>query len=265
MGRWMAIKNRKASADAKKGVNLARYSREIIRASKLGGPDPAGNFRLRTAIERAKAGGLSKSSIDNAIARGSGSAEAEQVEELTYEGYGPGGVAILIEASTDNRNRTAGDIRSYFNKFEGNLGQDGCVAYLFQEVGVVAVPKLPGSTLDELFEVAADCGAEDVVDGEADTALAIEMDSAIPHWQIVTGPETLNAVCLALAEARPDLKILSAEFTRIPQNTVAITEEGQAKPLLKLLDALEHHDDVQAVHSNDHIDELLLDRMLGLG
>jgi YebC/PmpR family DNA-binding regulatory protein len=262
VGRWMAIKNRKASADAKKGVNLAKYSHEIIRASKLGGPDPTGNFRLRTAIERAKAGGLAKTNIESAVARGQGLGDGDQVEELTYEGYGPGGVAILVEASTDNRNRTAGDIRSYFNKCDGNLGQDGCVAYLFQEVGVVTVAKTPGSTLDQWFDVAAECGGEDVLDGESDEALDIEgADDGQPTWQLVTPPNDLNQVCMALAQYQPTATVLSAEFTRIPQTKAAITQEGQAKALFKLLGLLEQHDDVQAVYSNEDVDEALLDMM----
>lgn len=245
MGRWMAIKNKKGAADAQKGVALAKFSHNIIAAAKQGGPDPAGNFRLRTAIEKAKAGGLPMSKIENAIAKASGGSNTDEVEALTYEGYGPSGVAILIEIATDNRNRTAGDIRSYFNKFEGNLGQDGCVAYLFEERGLVEINPAEalkaGFTLEGLLEVAADAGAMDVEE-------EIHEESGQPNWLVWTEPSELNAVCTGLTQAK--LAIASAELTRLPQTWVAVDDYAVARPLFRLLEAIENQDDVQRVYSN---------------
>ncbi len=140
--KWANIKHKKAKADAARGVNFAKFSREIIIAAKMGGGDPAGNFRLRTAIDKAKAGGLPNDTIKRAIEKGAGGGGSESFEELTYEGYGAGGVAIFIEAATDNKNRTAGDIRSYFTKFGGNLGADGCVGWIFEPVGMLTFNKI---------------------------------------------------------------------------------------------------------------------------
>ena len=140
--KWANIKHKKAKADAARGVNFAKFSREIIIAAKMGGADPAGNFRLRTAIDKAKAGGLPNDTIKRAIEKGAGGGGSENFEELTYEGYGAGGVAIFIEAATDNKNRTAGDIRSFFTKFGGNLGADGCVGWIFEPCGMLTFDKI---------------------------------------------------------------------------------------------------------------------------
>lgn len=248
MGRWMAIKNKKASSDAKKGVALAKYSMEIIKATKLGGADVSANFRLRTAIEKAKLGGLAKESIENAILKGSGQLKADNVEEVTYEGYGPGGVAIFIETTTDNRNRTAGDIRSFFNKFDGNLGQDGCVAYLFEQKGEIGVTYPAHLTFDALFELAVEAGAEDIVpDEEFPTSRAF----------IYTTFETLNAVCQALTALNTAVVIETAEITRIPSTQAVVSTIEVGKPLYKLLAQLENHDDVQQVYCNAEIEESL--------
>ncbi len=243
--KWANIKHRKMAQDAKKGQAYAKFTREIIMATKLGGPDVAGNFRLRTAIERAKASGLPNDTIERAIAKGAGKLAADQVEDLTYEGYGPGGVAILIEAVTDNRNRTAGDIRSYFNKYHGNLGETGCVGWMFEAKGQIHVPA-QGVTEDSLLEIALDSGAEDV-----------HFDEEQQVFELWTQPDSLNAVCQALQAN--SITILSAEATRIPQTTVSVTDPEQAKPLLKLLDLIESHDDVQNVYANLDMDEALLE------
>lgn len=243
--KWANIKHRKMAQDAKKGQAYARYTRAVIMAAKLGGGDPAGNFRLRTAIEQAKANGIPNDTIERAIAKGTGKLAADQVEDLTYEGYGPGGVAIFIEAVTDNRNRTAGDIRSYFNKYKGNLGESGCVGWIFEEKGQIHVPSA-GVDEDTVLEVALDSGAADMHE-----------DAGQGVFEIWTHPDDLNQVCQALQQH--GIAIQSAEVTRIPQNTVQITDGETARLLIKLLDQLESHEDVQAVYSNFDMDEALLD------
>lgn len=245
--KWAQIKRTKAVKDAKRGAAFAQYSREIIMAAKLGGGDPEGNFRLRTAITRAKAAGMPNDNIKRAIEKGTGVGGGDNLDEMTYEGYGPGGVAVFIEAVTDNRNRTAGDIRSYFNKYNGNLGADGCVAWIFQETGLI---KIAQSTAQEesLLEQALEAGATDFQPNpDEDT------------FDIYTAPPDLNQVAQALSQA--GLTIQSAESTRLPQNTVKVDSEDVAKPLLKLLDALESHDDVQSVYANFDMDDALLGRL----
>jgi YebC/PmpR family DNA-binding regulatory protein len=248
MGRWMAIKNKKASSDAKKGVALAKYSMEIIKATKLGGTDISANFRLRTAIEKAKLGGLAKDSIENALLKGSGQLKSDNVEEVTYEGYGPGGVAIFIETTTENKNRTAGDIRSYFNKFEGNFGQDGCVGYLFAQKGEIIATYPSTLSFDAVFELAVEAGAED-----------IQPDDEFPESKVIiyTAYEALNTVCQALSTLSKVLKIESADITRIPATQAEVTTVEVGKPLYKLLAQLENHDDVQQVYCNAFVDDAL--------
>jgi YebC/PmpR family DNA-binding regulatory protein len=245
--KWAQIKRTKAVKDAKKGANFAQCSREIIIAAKLGGGDPEGNFRLRTAILRAKAAGVPNDNIKRAIEKGTGGGGADSMEDLSYEGYGPGGVAIYIETVTDNRNRTAGDIRSYFNKYQGNLGSDGCVAWIFEEKGFIKISQA-GLTEENAFEKAIDAGAVDFY---------ANMDDET--FDIYTAPLDLNTVCQALSEA--NITVQSAEVTRIPQNTVKVDSEEMAKPLFKLLDAIESHDDVQHVYANFDIDDALLRKM----
>lgn len=221
-------------------------SRDIIVAAKIGGPDPQGNFRLRTAIERAKTEGMPNDNIKRAIEKGAGIGSSDNMESMSYEGYGPGGVAIFIEAMTDNKNRTAGDIRSYFNKYNGNLGSDGCVAWIFSERGLIQVPQMKVAE-EDLFEKALDAGASD-----------FEADEDGEFYTIYTDPETLNGVCQALSDA--NIPIASAEVTRIPQNSVNITDPAHATQLMKLLDAIEGQDDVQAVYANFDMDESLLEQ-----
>jgi YebC/PmpR family DNA-binding regulatory protein len=245
--KWAQIKRSKAVKDAKKGANFAQCSREIIMAAKLGGGDPEGNFRLRTAIAKAKAAGVPNDNIKRAIEKGTGGGGADAMEDLTYEGYGPGGVAIFIEAVTDNRNRTAGDIRSYFNKYQGNLGSDGCVAWIFEEKGLVKVSQAEGSE-EDIFEKAIEAGAAD-----------FQVNADEETYDIYTAPLDLNQVCQVLNEAK--IVIQSAEVTRIPQNSVKVDSEELAKPLLKLLDAIESHDDVQHVYANFDMDESLLSKL----
>jgi YebC/PmpR family DNA-binding regulatory protein len=216
-------------------------------AAKLGGGDPDGNFRLRTAITRAKAAGVPNDNIKRAIEKGIGVGGADSMEELSYEGYGPGGVAVFIEAVTDNRNRTAGDIRSYFNKYQGNLGSDGCVAWIFEQKGLIKVTQA-GQTEEILFEKAIEAGAADFAANADDET-----------FEIYTDPFELNTVAQGLTEA--GIPVESAEVTRIPQNSVKVETEEMAKPLFKLLDAIESHDDVQHVYANFEMDESILAKL----
>jgi YebC/PmpR family DNA-binding regulatory protein len=244
--KWANIKRRKAAQDAKKGAAYAKLSRDIIVAAKLGGGDPEGNFRLRTAIERAKAEGIPNDNIKRAIEKGTGGGNSDNMEDVIYEGYGPGGVAVFIETMTDNRNRTAGDIRSYFNKYNGNLGSDGCVAWIFKEQGLIQIPSQKLAE-EDVFEKAIEAGASDFVANEEEGV-----------YEIYTAPEDLNTVCQALSDAK--IAIASAEVTRVPQNSVAVTDPAHAVSLMKLLDAIESHDDVQAVYANFDMDESMLEQ-----
>ncbi|MGJ3245226.1 MAG: YebC/PmpR family DNA-binding transcriptional regulator [Elainellaceae cyanobacterium] len=245
--KWANIKRQKARVDAVKGKTFAKLSRQIIVAARSGIPDPEGNFQLRTAIEKAKAAGIPNDNIERAIAKGAGTfgSDGEALEDIRYEGYGPGGVAILIEALTDNRNRTAADLRSAFSKNGGNLGETGCVSWMFDQKGVVSVSGAIHE--DELLEASLEGGAEsyDLVEIDDMTGAEIVTDA--------TNLETLNQT---LQDA--GYTISQAELRWIPSNTIEVTEPDQARSLLKLMDALEELDDVQNVTANfDMADDLL--------
>jgi len=243
--KWATIKHKKAKVDAQRGVNFAKASRDIMVAVKEGGADPAGNFRLKTAIEKAKEAGLPNDNIKRAVEKGSGGGSESNLEDINYEGYGPGGVAIIIEAMTDNKNRTAGDIRSYFNKNNGNLGETGCVGWIFKGQGLISIEK-EGANQDELFDVAINSGAEDfLTDDEND-------------FKIITTPETLQYVAEEIEKA--GYKIKSAEKTKTPENTVPVQDEDTAKYLLRLLGSIEDHDDVQNVYANFEMSDELLEK-----
>jgi YebC/PmpR family DNA-binding regulatory protein len=247
MGRWMAIKNKKAASDAKKGVALARYSREIMSAARQGGGDPSSNFRLRGAIDAAKAGGLSKENIENAIAKATGALKGDDLESLSYEGYGPGGVAIFIECETDNRNRTAGDIRSYFNKYQGNLGQDGCVAFMFEPFGRIVIEAQHEETANQWVEWAIEAEAHDVFTHPQDGTFFVE---------VITEAKALNAICQALSEiASVPFTPETVELTRLCATETVVDDPSIAKPLIKLLSMIEEHDDVNKVYHNADIPE----------
>ncbi len=243
--KWSTIKHKKAAVDAARGVVFQKFSRELIIAAKLGGPDPAGNFRLRTAIDRAKAAGLPNDNIKRAIEKGSGAGGADSVEELTYEGYTAGGCAIFIEAMTDNRNRTAGDIRSFFTKFGGNLGETGCVGWMFKQVGAIEFPK-ESTDFDKLFEAAIEANAQDVVEEDE-------------IYKVITNPEDFQS-CVETLEAK-GFKGSSAELTRIAENTVEVTDEKTALNILRLMEKLEEHDDIQNVYSNFDIPDELMEKL----
>ena len=239
--KWANIKHRKAAQDAKRGKVFTKLIRELVVAAKQGGPAPEDNPRLRAAVDKALGANMTRDTIDRAIARGAGTDEDNDVEELTYEGYAPGGVAILIEAMTNNRNRTVAEIRHAFSKRGGNLGTDGSVAYLFTRKGQLSFA--PGTDEEQLMEVALEAGAEDV---ESATDGSIEVTTA---W------EDFSAVKAAMEAAglTPD----SGEVTMIASTTAPVDTSG-AESVMGLIDALEDLDDVQNVYSNVDIpDEVL--------
>ena len=233
--KWSSIKHKKGAADAKRGQLFSKLSRAIMVASREGGPDPAANLSLQNAIEKARSYSMPKDNIERAIAKGSGAdADGAAFETVVYEGYGPDGVAVLVEALTDNRNRTASDVRHVFSKNGGNLGTTGAVAWLFERRGVVVV-EAESTDEDELVLAAADGGADDV-----------ERDGSV--FQVSTPPDQLAAVRTAIESA--GIAIASAELSMVPKTTVEIADEASAKKLMRLIDALEENDDVQDVWSN---------------
>ena len=242
--KWSTIKHKKAKVDSQRAVVFQKYSRELIVAARLGGADPAGNFRLRTAIEKAKAAGLPNDNIKRAIEKGAGAGASDNYEELIYEGYAAGGVAVVVEAMTDNRNRTAGDIRSFFTKYNGSLGATGCVGWMFDQRGVITFDS--SVDFEKLFETAINLDALDVIE-EEDT------------YKVLTTPESFQAVTEGLENE--GFKSQSAELVRIPQNTIEITDEKVADQILKLLDKLEEHDDVQNVYANCDISDEILQKL----
>ena len=242
--KWSKVKHIKAKVDAQRGVAFQKFSRELIVAAKMGGADPASNFRLRTAIDRAKASGMPNDNIKRAIEKGAGGSVSENYEELTYEGYGAGGVAIFIETMTDNRNRTAGDIRSYFSKFNGNLGETGCVGWMFKPVGMIAFDK--SVDFDSLFEAAIEANANDVIDED-------------DEYKVITTVEDFQSCSEGLEKT--GFKPISAKLTRIPENYVDVTDVQTATQILKLMDRLEEHDDVQNVYSNFEIDDEVIEQV----
>ena len=245
--KWSSIKHKKGAADKKRGQLFSKLSRAIIVAAREGGPDPSGNLALQNAVEKARSYSMPKDNIERAIARGSGAdADAAAYETVVYEGYAAGGVAILVEALTDNRNRTAADVRAAFAKHEGNLGTSGAVAWQFERRGVVLVSG--DADEDELTLAAAEGGAEDVtLDGST--------------FQITAAPEDLIAVREAVEAA--GFAVESAELTMVPKSTVEVEDEATAKKILRLMDALEENDDVQEVYSNFDIPERVLETVAG--
>lgn len=245
--KWSTIKHKKAKVDSQRAVVFQKYSRELIVSARMGGPDPAGNFRLRTAIEKAKAAGLPNDNIKRAIEKGAGAAGADNYEELTYEGYAAGGVAVVVEAMTDNRNRTAGDIRSYFTKYNGSLGATGCVGWMFDQRGVLTFSE-DDVDFEKLFEAAINLDALDVTEEDGE-------------YKVLTSTENFQNVVEGLE--KEGLKSISSELSRIPQNTIAVTDEKTADQILKLLDKLEEHDDVQNVYANFDISDEILQKLEG--
>jgi len=243
--KWSTIKRKKGANDAKRGKIFTRLIKEITVAARTGGGDPDGNPRLRSAIAAAKTENMPKDNIERAVKKGTGEIAGEVYEEILYEGYGPAGVAILVECMTDNRNRTVADIRHYFSKSNGNLGESGCVGWMFEKKGLIQVEREKYSE-EEIMDLALEAGADDIVEEESE-------------YQIFTAPEDFNDVRDALEES--GVEFSEASLSMIPKNTIEVTEENPARSLLKLLENLEDHDDVQNVHSNFDIDDSLMEQL----
>lgn len=243
--KWAQIKRQKGAADAKRGQLFTKLGREITVAVRQGGPDPDGNPRLRLAIQRARDANMPMDTIERAIKRGTGAGEGASLDEVMYEGYGPGGAAILVEVLTDNRNRSVAEVRSVFTRGGGNLGESGCVAWLFDPRGVITI-EVDGGDPDEIALKAIDAGADDV---------RVE-DSTL---EVYTAPADLDQVRQALERA--DVKIASAELAMVPKTTVTV-DPKDAVAVLKLMERLEDLDDVQRVYTNLEIDDEVL-RQLG--
>lgn len=242
--KWANIKHRKARQDAKKGKIFTKYIRELTIAAKLGGPEPGDNPRLRAAVDKALTANMTRDIIDRAIARGAGTNEAENVEELTYEGYAPGGVAVLIEAITDNRNRTVADVRHAFSKRGGNLGTDGSVAYLFARKGQIIFES--GVSEGQVMDAALEAGADDVIAHD---------DGSI---EVLTPWETVGAVRDAMVKS--GLKPDSADVAMLASTHVALDKEA-AETVLALIDMLEDLDDVQNVYTNAEISAAVMEQL----
>jgi YebC/PmpR family DNA-binding regulatory protein len=242
--KWSTIKRKKGALDAKRGKIFTKLIRELQTAARLGGGDIDTNPRLRLVVDKAKQANMPKDNISRAIEKGAGGGEGDSFDEVVYEGYGPGGAAILIEALTDNRNRTVADVRHVLTKNGGNLGASGCVSYLFEKRGVL---NFEGDDLDgdAIMEAALEAGADDVVEGEGTV-------------DVITHPSTFDAVKSALEAA--GFEATNAEITMEPSNTVALTG-SDAEAMLKLADSLEDLDDVQNFHSNFDISEDELARL----
>jgi YebC/PmpR family DNA-binding regulatory protein len=242
--KWSTIKHKKAAKDAKKGKLFTKLIKEITVAARVGGGDVNANPRLRTAVTTAKQNSMPNDNIDRAIKKGTGELEGQQYEEIQYEGYGPGGAAILVNVLTDNRKRTVSDIRRLFTMHGGSMGETGCVAWMFQKRGQILVNKSEVEE-DRLIEVALEAGADDVWDADE-------------QFQVSTPPESFDVVKGALEKA--GIAVASAEVAMVPQNTVSLTG-SPAEQTLKLLDELEEHDDVQDVASNIDIPQEELERL----
>ena len=244
--KWATIKHKKAATDAKRGQIFTRLIKEITVAARHGGGDPDANPRLRTAVLAARAENMPADNIKRAIQRGTGELPGVTIEETSYEGYGPHGVAMMVEVATDNRNRTVSEIRHIFSRYGGNLGEAGCVAWMFQKRGSISIPK-KSATEEQLLNVVLDAGADDLRDdGE--------------QWEIVSSPEAFEAVAEALKKA--GIEVANSEVTLLPQTYVKL-EGKNAEQMVKFLDALEEHEDVQHIYSNFDFDTRELEQVSG--
>jgi YebC/PmpR family DNA-binding regulatory protein len=242
--KWSNIKRRKGAVDAKRGKIFTRLAKEVIVAAKMGGGDPSGNPRLRTAIAAARAENMPKDNIEKAVKKGTGELESVNYEECSYEGYGPGGVAILIEVMTDNKNRTLPEIRTAFNKNNGNMGESGSVAWIFERKGLIVI-ETASTNEDTLMEVALEAGADDIVT-EGDI------------FEIYTAQSSFEDVCKAIEDA--EIPMVSAELTMKPDNTIQL-EGKEAEQMITLMDKLEDLDDVQKVYANFDISDEVLEAL----
>lgn len=240
--KWSTIKHKKGAADAARGKLFAKLLRQVEVAAREGGGDPDMNPTLRTMYQKARDASVPLDTIERAIKRGTGELEGVSYEQVTYEGYGPGGVAVMVDALTDNRNRTGAEVRSIFTKHGGSMAEPGAVAWQFERKGVVLVDRSVEE--DDLMLVALDAGAEDIADdGEA--------------WRVTTGPTDLHAVRSALEEA--GIAVTSSDLAMVPTSTVALDEAEAARKVLKLVDALDDNDDVQDVYGNFDIPDDVLE------
>ncbi|MFO1064769.1 MAG: YebC/PmpR family DNA-binding transcriptional regulator [Pirellulales bacterium] len=242
---WANIANKKARVDSKRSKLWSKLSKYIIVAAKIGGGDPDANFRLRAAINDAKAVSMPRDNIERAIKKGTGELEGGNVEEILYEGYGPSGVAIMCEIMTDNRNRTAPEVRKIFDVHGGNLGGTGCVSYMFERKGLISIAAA-GASEEQVVEIALEHGATDV-------------ETSAETIEVTTTPESFTEVVDALEAA--GIKIDVKQIARVAQNTVDV-DEDTAKTVLKLLEALEDHDDVQSVSTNLNFDSAVLIQLM---
>ncbi len=241
--KWSSIKHKKGAADAKRGKLFSKLIKEITIAARIGGGDPDGNSRLRTVIEKARAANMPNDNITRAIKKGTGEIEGVSYEEVTFEGYGPGGVAVLVETLTDNRNRTVSELRHLFSKMGGNLGEAGCVAWIFTKQGVLTFDKDVGE--EALMNTVLEAGAEDIKDEE-------------DMFSVITDPmsfESVKSACDANG-----LKYIEASLSMVPQNTVKL-DRTKAEKMLKLMDALDDHDDVQNTYANFDIDAKTMEEL----
>jgi YebC/PmpR family DNA-binding regulatory protein len=243
--KWSSIKHKKAAEDAKRGKLFSKLSRAIIVAAREGGGNPEMNIALANAVEKAKSYSMPKDNIERAIKRGTGEGSGVEFENITYEGYGANGVAIMVDIMTDNRNRAAADIRRIFSRTGGSLGTSGCVSWMFEKKGNIIVNKGAGVDEDALLETALEAGAED-------------MTAEDDHWEIITDAESFRGVVEALQQAGVEMG--SAEVTMLPKNTVELDKDG-AKKVLRLVDALEEYEDVQEVYANFDIPDEILEEL----
>jgi YebC/PmpR family DNA-binding regulatory protein len=242
--KWATIKHKKGAADAKRGKLFSRLIKEITIAARSGGGDPSGNARLRTVLENARAANMPNDNVERAIKRGTGELEGVSYDEINFEGYGPGGVAILVDTLTDNRNRTVAELRHMFTKMGGNLGEAGCVSWMFSKRGVLTFNKEP-NVEETLMSVAIDAGAEDIKDEE-------------DLISVITDPSAFEAVKSA-CEAK-GLKPIEASVQMVPQSTVKLSR-NDAEKMLRLMDALEDHEDVRNVYANFDIESKLIEEL----
>ena len=244
--KWSTIKRKKALIDAKRSKVWTKVLKEIQVAARMGGGDVGGNPRLRLALDKARGANVPKDAIDRSIKKGSGELGDVHYDEITYEGYGPAGVAVLVEIMTDNRNRTDGEIRNIFERHGGNLGGSGSVAWIFKKRGLILVEKAAANE-ERVMELAIDAGADDVRDGGE-------------VWEVETDPSSYETVRKKLEGEK--VALASAEVTMVPDNRVRL-DEGKAQTMLRLMDALEENDDVQNVYANFDIDDSVLERLSG--
>ena len=242
--KWSSIKHKKAATDAKRGKIFTKLIKEIAVAARMGGGDMEANPRLRTAVQAAKAENMPKDNIERAIKKGTGELEGVSYEEISYEGYGPGGAAVLVESLTDNKNRTVADIRSIFGKNGGNLGENGCVAWMFDKKGYIVVER---SAVDEdtLMETALEAGAEDIREDDS-------------NYEVITEPAEFEAIKEAIDTA--SIAYIDAEVTMLPQNTTNLTGK-EAEQMVRLMEMLDDCDDVQKVYTNADIPEEIINNM----